>query len=323
MIGRFMPLLLSLLFFLMSSKKFAQPSEIKNSPQEYILQYKEIAINEMLTHGIPASITLAQGLLESGNGNSALSVYANNHFGIKCHKEWTGPSYVMDDDAENECFRKYERVADSYKDHSLFLKTRPRYYFLFELPTTDYRAWAKGLKLAGYATLPTYAEELIDLIERHRLYEYDKLQALTAKTIKPEQVKLKAEIKPVLKFNNIKFIIVKQGDTFYKLASENELEIKQLLRFNDMEETEKLTIGTKIYLEPKRKKAMESFHKVNKGETMKSIAQLHGIKLKCLYAKNNLIKGEEPETGQKLYLRDRNPEKIRTVNLFQLIADSE
>lgn len=297
--------LFSLSFFLMTPNFFSQPSEIKNTPQEYILQYKEIAINEMLTHGIPASITLAQGLLESGNGNSALSVYANNHFGIKCHKEWSGPSYIMDDDAENECFRKYERVADSYKDHSLFLKTRPRYSFLFELPTTDYKAWAKGLKLAGYATLPTYAEELIDIIERHKLFEYDKLQVLASKTVKPEQVKLKAEIKPVLKFNNIKFIIIKPGDTFYKISSEQNLEIKQLLRFNDMDEKDKLICGTKIYLEPKHNKAMENYHVVCKGETMKSIAQFHGIKLKSLYAKNNLKIGEEPAVGDVLNLRTR------------------
>ena len=297
--------LFSLSFFLMTPNFFSQPPEIKNTPQEYILQYKEIAINEMLTHGIPASITLAQGLLESGNGNSALSVYANNHFGIKCHKEWSGPSYIMDDDAENECFRKYERVADSYKDHSLFLKTRPRYSFLFELPTTDYKAWAKGLKLAGYATLPTYAEELIDIIERHKLFEYDKLQVLASKTYKPEQVKLKAEIKPVLKFNNIKFIIVKPGETFYKIASEQNLEIKHLLRFNDMDEKDKLIFGTKIYLEPKHKKAMENYHVVCKGETMKSISQFHGIKLKSLYAKNNLKIGEEPAVGDVLNLRTR------------------
>ena len=297
--------LFSLSFFLTVTNVLSQPSEIKNTPQEYILQYKEVAINEMLSQGIPASITLAQGLLESGNGNSALSVYANNHFGIKCHKEWSGPSYIMDDDAENECFRKYERVADSYKDHSLFLKTRSRYSFLFELPTTDYKSWARGLKLAGYATLPTYAEELIVLIERHRLYEYDKLQALTSKTIKPEHVTLKAEIKPVLKFNKLKFIIVKPGDTFYKIANEQNIEIKQLLKYNDMDEKDKLICGSKIYLEPKHKKAIENYHVVCKSETMKSISQLHGVKLKSLYAKNNLKIGEEPTIGEKLNLRSK------------------
>jgi LysM repeat protein len=301
----------------------AQPSEIKNTPQEYIFQYKEIAIQEMLTHGIPASIIIAQGLLESGNGNSALSVYANNHFGIKCHKEWSGETYIMDDDEVNECFRRYNRVSDSYKDHSLFLRNRPRYSFLFDLPTTDYKAWARGLKLAGYATLPTYAEELIELIERYQLFEYDKLQLIRAKALKIEQPKIKADIVPVIKLNNLKFIVVKQGDIFHKLAMEHQLEIEQLLRYNDMTENDKLISGTKIYLEPKRKKAKEPYHLVSKGETMKSISQLHGIKLNSLCAKNNLKKGEEPVVGEQLYLRNKNPEKVRTINLFQLIVDSK
>ncbi|MFY8184987.1 MAG: glycoside hydrolase family 73 protein, partial [Bacteroidia bacterium] len=139
---------LSVLSIILNISSFAQPSEKKNTPSDYIRMYKEDAISEMLAYGIPASITLAQGMLESGNGNSALSVYANNHFGIKCHAGWTGESYIMDDDAKNECFRKYEKVLDSYTDHSLFLKNRSRYAFLFELPLTDYRGWAKGLKEA-------------------------------------------------------------------------------------------------------------------------------------------------------------------------------
>lgn len=122
----------------------AQPSEKKLMPDDYIARYKEDAIKEMYQYGIPASITLAQGMLESGNGNSALSVYANNHFGIKCHKDWTGPTYIMDDDAKNECFRKYSDVLDSYADHSKFLSTRDRYAFLFEYPKTDYKAWQRA-----------------------------------------------------------------------------------------------------------------------------------------------------------------------------------
>src|ERR1700741_4337052 len=139
----------------------AQPSEKKLTPADYIMMYKEDAIKEMLQHGVPASITLAQGMLESGNGNSALAVYANNHFGIKCHTDWTGATYIMDDDAKDECFRKYETVLSSFEDHSMFLKSRPRYAFLFELPKNDYKGWATGLKEAGYATHPKYTELLI------------------------------------------------------------------------------------------------------------------------------------------------------------------
>jgi flagellum-specific peptidoglycan hydrolase FlgJ len=140
---------------------------------EYIKQYKEVAQNNMRQYGIPASITLAQGILESGAGNGKLSQLANNHFGIKCHKEWTGPSVRHDDDAAQECFRKYEHPQESYRDHSLFLTSRSRYNSLFKLPKNDYVSWAKGLKAAGYATDPKYPDKLIGLIERYQLHLYD------------------------------------------------------------------------------------------------------------------------------------------------------
>ena len=143
---------------------------------DYISNYRSKAISEMLLHGIPASITLAQGMIESGNGNSNLARSANNHFGIKCHKEWSGPTFTMDDDEKNECFRKYENVLDSYSDHSYFLVSRPRYCFLFQLPKTDYIAWARGLKSAGYATHPQYAEKLIGVIEANHLYDLDTIK---------------------------------------------------------------------------------------------------------------------------------------------------
>jgi LysM repeat protein len=213
----------------------------------------------------------------------------------------------MDDDETNECFRKYDDILDSYKDHSLFLKNRPRYAFLFDLPSNDYKSWARGLKLAGYATLPTYAEELIELIERYQLYHYDKIEKLSAKQLSAEKPKIKADLKPVLKFNTIKFIIIKPGDTFFKISLEHQLEIKQLLRYNDMNETDKLVCGTKIYLEPKFNKAKEPYHIISNGETMHSVSQLHGIKLKKLYSKNNMKKGEEPEMGQIIYMRNGRP----------------
>lgn len=167
-------------FFLVMAAKFYgnDPAKSFFSANDYISVYKAKAVNEMLIHGIPASITLAQGMLESANGNSDLAVNANNHFGIKCHKEWCGPTFTKDDDEKNECFRKYENVNESYNDHSMFLKTRSRYAFLFQLSKTDYAAWARGLKSAGYATHPGYAEKLIDLIERNRLFELDTIKIL-------------------------------------------------------------------------------------------------------------------------------------------------
>lgn len=147
----------------------------KITVEEYIDAYKDIAMKEMKDHGIPASITLAQGILESGAGNSALAREAKNHFGIKCHKGWTGKTYTMDDDEKDECFRKYKKAEDSYRDHSEFLTSRPRYADLFKLDIMDYEGWAKGLKAAGYATNPSYATALINRIKMNKLYLYDQL----------------------------------------------------------------------------------------------------------------------------------------------------
>lgn len=296
---------LSVFTIILTVSVFAQPSEKKNTPNDYIRIYKDDAISEMLAHGIPASITLAQGMLESGNGNSALSVYANNHFGIKCHIGWTGETYYMDDDEKNECFRKYEKVLDSYIDHSLFLKNRPRYAFLFELPLTDYKGWAKGLKEAGYATHPKYTEQLIELIEKYKLYEFDKLQDMHSVPIADATPKTQMELRQVLRFNRTKFIIAKPGDSFFKIASEFDLELKDLLAYNELTKNDKLQAGTKIYVERKRRKALEPYHVVTKGETMKSIAQLHGIRIYHLYKKNRMKEGQEPKVGDVLFLRHK------------------
>ena len=142
--------------------------------EEYIAQYKDVAIKKMREYKIPASITLAQGILESGSGNSRLARKANNHFGIKCHKEWHGKKFYMDDDEKHECFRKYPKAADSYRDHSKFLTQRGRYTFLFQYDITDYKKWAYGLKKAGYATNPKYPRLLIKIIEKYHLDQCDK-----------------------------------------------------------------------------------------------------------------------------------------------------
>ncbi|HKC69751.1 MAG TPA: glucosaminidase domain-containing protein [Bacteroidia bacterium] len=287
---------------------FSQPSEKKLTPNDYIERYKEDAVKEMYLYGIPASITLAQGMLESGNGNSALSVYANNHFGIKCHKDWTGPSYILDDDEKNECFRKYQDVLDSYSDHSKFLRTRDRYAFLFELPKTDYKGWARGLKEAGYATHPKYAEQLIELIEQYKLYELDKDVVLTMRNVKEKAPQVKLNLRQVLKFNHTKFIIAKPGDSFYKIASDFDLELSNLLKYNDFNKGQPIVAYEKVYVEAKRRKALEPYHVVTKGETMASISQLHGIKLSSLYKKNRLKPASgEPKVGTIIYLRKRKP----------------
>ena len=290
----------------------AQPAERQMTPSEYINNYKNDAIKEMILFNIPASITLAQGMLESGNGNSDLAMYANNHFGIKCHAGWNGPSFIKDDDEKDECFRKYSTVLESYTDHSNFLKSRSRYAHLFELKHTDYEGWAKGLKKAGYATDPHYPKRLIALIEAYKLHEYDNVKELntlihTPSKSSPEVTPIiqqaSTEVREINRFRFIKYIVIKPGDTFYKIAKETDKDLWQLYKYNDLQPNDKLTIGEKLYLQPKRNRGKEPFHIVKKGETMHSISQLHGIKLKALYKKNNLKKGSEPAIGQELFLR--------------------
>ena len=297
------------LFFVFVNVCLGQPAEYKMTREEYIEQFKDDAIKEMLMHGVPASITLSQGMLESGNGNSALATYANNHFGIKCHKGWNGLSYIQNDDEKNECFRKYPAVLDSYSDHSVFLKSRARYSFLFELKITDYRAWAKGLKEAGYATDPKYSERLIQIIEENKLYEYDAVSALPniVATTANNKLSINGYTKKIMLFNNIKYIIVKEKDTFLKITNDYNITPGQLRKYNDLSKEEQLITGQKIYLQPKRRKAKEDFHIVQQGENMLCISQLHGIRLKQLYKKNRLHPGEEPKTGDTLWLRGKKP----------------
>lgn len=309
----------------------AQPAEPHMTPEQYIENFKDDAIKEMMMFNIPASITLAQGMLESGNGNSDLAVYANNHFGIKCHNEWNGPTFIKDDDAKDECFRKYPSALDSYTDHSNFLSSRNRYAPLFELKRTDYKGWAKGLKRVGYATDPKYPRRLINLIETYKLYQYDKAddkqftrlamekkdevttphrilkKAETAKTVSSPKIE-RHVTRSIQQFRFINYVIIQPGDTFYRIAKETDKDLWQLYKFNDLKPTDKLTPGERMYLQPKKRNAKESFHVVKKGETMRSISQLYAIKLSSLYKKNHMNRGEEPKVGETLYLRHTKKE---------------
>lgn len=297
-----------LLLLIIPASIFAQPSERKYSCADYVEKYKDDAIREMQMFRVPASITLAQGMLESDNGNSALAVYANNHFGIKCHKEWSGETYVQDDDDTNECFRKYPTVYDSYVDHSQFLKTRKRYAALFELKITDYKGWAKGLKAAGYATAPKYAELLIDMIERYKLYQYDTEEGLpvlatTPKTETGQTVTTTISRRDVFLNNNVKYVVVKPGDSFMKIAKELDMGVWQLYKYNELKKDAKLSAGQMIYIQPKRNKAQEASHTVKPGDTMYSISQRYGVKLKALYKLNNMEPGKPLKTGDVIKLR--------------------
>jgi LysM repeat protein len=278
----------------------------KMTPDEYINAFKEDAVKEMYLHKVPACITLAQGMLESGNGNSALCKNANNHFGIKCHKEWSGETYTMDDDSADECFRKYETALDSYSDHSLFLFSRSRYSNLFELPINDYKGWCYGLKAAGYATDSKYPERLIELIEKYKLQELN-INENTPKQNFPayDNVKSNMSIRDVYRFNHIRFVIAKENDSFYKIAKEFNLELEEIIEYNDLSKSDKLSFGQKIYLEKKRRKALEPIHVVQKNETLKSISQLHGIRLSSVCKKNKLKSDAKLKVGDVLYLRQK------------------
>ncbi len=288
---------------------FCQPAEKRITREQYIETYKDDAIREMQRSSIPASITLAQGILESGDGNSPLAVYAKNHFGIKCHKGWTGKSMRIDDDEKNECFRKYSDVYDSFRDHSEFLTTRGRYSFLFELKKTDYKGWAKGLKKAGYATNPKYADLLIKLIEDFELYRYDNYAKVPPRKIKKERTAValssSKSFRTIRLHNNIKFIIAKKGDTFYRITQDYSMNLWQIYKYNDLNKTDVLKVDDIIYLQPKRNKASEQFHTVIAGETMRDISQLYGVKLKLLYKKNNIIVGTQPNVGDKISLKKK------------------
>ncbi len=282
----------------------------QESRRTYIENYKDLAIKEMLRSGVPASITLAQGILESDNGNSTLARKANNHFGIKCHSNWKGPAIYHDDDRKGECFRKYNSVYESYQDHSDFLMSGSRYSFLFELDMTDYKGWAKGLKKAGYATSPTYAEKLISLIEENNLHQYDLSGASQAG--KQRQKKIAEDKsagitagKKVLERNRIKYIIVEQDDNFRTLQEEFDLLPFEIYKYNDLARDQELKVGQVIYLQPKRNKAEagNSWHTVKEGESMMQISQIYGVKLDKLYSKNLLVPGTEPKTGDKISLR--------------------
>lgn len=296
---------------------FAQKA--KMTVQEYIEMYQDLAVSEMERAGIPASITLAQGILESSNGNSRLSTDGNNHFGIKCKKNWTGNTIYADDDELHECFRSYPTAKDSYTDHSTFLLENNRYAFLFDLEPNDYKGWAHGLKKAGYATNPKYADILISLIERHELFKLDKKERIKHK---PKDSPVPDAPKPdpiiqkkgdLFKFNGILATTVIDGQNPTSIAQAYNLRPKQLYKYNDLNEGSDVVPGTIVYLKPKHRKGSEAYHTVQIGETMHSIAQAYGIKLKHLYKKNLMEAGTEPAIGQVVYMRRkrRTPPELR------------
>ena len=276
--------------------------------QQYINQYKDIAIEEMHRWKIPASITLAQGLFESGAGQSELARKGNNHFGIKCNG-WTGRRVYHDDDERNECFRAYESAFESYEDHSRFLAGGQRYRSLFSLKVTDYKGWAKGLKAAGYATNPQYVSKLIEIIQLYKLYEYDtakQADKFMVEHAKDHRVNGQ-DLHPIKIFNKNYYLLARRGDTFKSIAEEVGISYRKLAKYNERDKRDQLSEGEIVWLKKKQKKAPKDYkgrlHYVRSGESMYTIAQSYGIRLKSLYKMNHLSPDYQIRVGDALRLR--------------------
>lgn len=299
--------------------------------EKYIERYAPIAVSEMYRSGIPASITLAQGILESGSGRSELAIKSNNHFGIKCHNGWKGGKVYHDDDAKGECFRKYDNPEDSYEDHSDFLRYRDRYKFLFDFEITDYKSWAYGLKKAGYATDPSYPTKLISIIENYKLYVYDakpqsgqtsktpvqKHHTIPASPSQIEQVKRYTDTRrepfrfslsrQLYSQNGVPFVYSAEGESYRSIAASNGLFLKELLKFNDLKSDERLLPGTVVYLQKKKKYTLKGLdgHVMEKGETLRGVAQRYGVRLAVLCRINSLEPGDEVKEGDIIRLRKK------------------
>ncbi|HEY5462224.1 MAG TPA: glucosaminidase domain-containing protein [Hanamia sp.] len=297
------------------------------TPQQYIQEYKDLAIREMKRMGVPAAITLAQGLLETQNGNSDLLKESNNHFGIKCKSTWTAETVSHDDDAPGECFRKYKSAEDSYRDHSNFLRGNSRYDFLFQLNPADYKAWAYGLSKAGYATNPQYPEILIKNIEDNNLEQYT-LEAINdvphfdgskykddPETI-PSQTALDSNLtEPInLTINGSKALYVPKGTSLLAIATDNNINLNKLLTINDLTQDGILDKDQYIFLEKKQKEGKIDFCITDPNQTLYDISQKYGVILQNLYAYNQLTPDDYIVAGAKIFLK---PQQISAISYKQ------
>lgn len=299
---------LRLLLLLLALPWFCMYGQQNTRYLQYIAQYRDIAIEQMLKWKVPASITLAQGLLESAAGQSTLATRGNNHFGIKCHG-WAGSTIYRDDDAKNECFRAYKSAYESFEDHSKFLATGQRYRSLFSLKQTDYKGWAKGLKAAGYATNPQYAQSLITIIENYNLSQFDRAKSYDKFMVQRSHDSSVSgqPLHPIYIFNKNYYLYVRQGDTFRSIAEEIGVSYRKLARYNERDKNDRLEPGEIVWLKKKQTKAPKEFkrvpHVVVAGESMYTIAQKYGIRLESLYKLNRLSPDYHIQVGDQLRVR--------------------
>ncbi len=291
-----------------------------DTPQErYIAKWSAVAISEMQRAGIPASITLAQGLLESGAGLSSMATKGNNHFGIKCHRDWKGKKMYYDDDSAGECFRVYRSAEESFRDHSDFLRYNDRYKPLFELDPSDYKGWAHGLKKAGYATDPAYASKLIKLVEDYKLWQYDTgvpAEAIPEPPLRIEKETVKKAVfkgehytfsldRPVYTRNKVLFVNSIKGESYASIAEANNLFLRELLSYNDLSSPRDLEPGTVVYLQRKRNTAAKGLdmYVFAEGETLWEICQRFAVREKSVRKLNGLPAGYVPAEGDMIKLR--------------------
>ena len=309
--------LILLSFLFISFSAHSQSPTYDAQVARYIKTYSSIAVKEMSDYHIPASITLAQGIIESAAGQSTLAKNANNHFGIKCHKEWTGKTYFKTDDKQNECFRKYDYAEESFRDHSSFLTQRERYKSLFSLPLTDYHGWAEGLQAAGYATNRQYAGMLIKTIEDYHLDQYDNPGSISRAVADTSDADFKvypwigafkvagyaADGRRVYENNGIKCVVSVKSDNIFRLSSMLKIPVKKLMTYNDLKTTSSLAAGQPVYLKSKKRKASIDYHVARTGESLYEISQRYGLKMKLLLKRNGMSEGMSPYAGQVLKLR--------------------
>ena len=290
-------------FIMLLFTAFHSLASEQDNRMEYVENYSSYAIQNMRMYKVPASITLAQGILESGSGKSELARKSNNHFGIKCGSHWSGRKTYHDDDAKNECFRAYKSVLDSYNDHSKFLTSNNRYSNLFTLQIDDYRSWAKGLSKAGYATNPNYASRLISIIEDLKLYSFDE----GIKHPRPMKEYASSQGHKVHSLNDLNIVKAKNGDTYYKLAKRFGLTLRQIHKYNNTKQYNQELLKTDdiVYLEPKRFRSKKNkFIVLSKNSSPIEISQLQGIRLNSLMRKNHYSSPDEQlRKGEKVFLR--------------------
>ncbi len=323
----------TILLFAIIAIAYALPAmgQERQTREEYVERYKAIAIAHMERYGIPASITMAQGILESDSGNSRLSTSSNNHFGIKCKKSWRGDRVFHDDDAKGECFRAYPSVEASYQDHADFLDQSPRYDSLFAYPSDDYRSWARGLKACGYATAPDYAERLVKIIESMKLYLLDKenggkiymaakrANANTEGWFESNTASPDEQINPnafrvtvnshkgygIYRSNHTFYVVAKEGDTYQTIGEVFHISARTLEKFNDVAKGTQLHKGDIVYIERKKTQWLGNVmqHKVVREENLYSLSQSYGIRLKSLMKLNHLREGNDVKKGEIIRLK--------------------